>query len=153
MAMKKQAFISKLADESGLTRREANDVFNAFLRIVMSEVMKGEDVALRGFGTFRLQHHKGHAVSIGKKDTIDGYYVLKFRASETLNKQLRAMMEDGVSLDEFFGKSSKSDDIIDDDSLGADVESDIDSNTEEKEENKAPDESEHLTLSTAAAMA
>lgn len=145
MAMKKQAFISKLADESGLTRREANDVFNAFLRIVMSEVMKGEDVALRGFGTFRLQHHKGHAVSIGKKDTIDGYYVLKFRASETLNKQLRAMMEDGVSLDEFFGKSSKSDDIVDDDS--------IDSNTEAKEENEAPDESEHLTLSTAAAMA
>lgn len=94
-SMKKSAFISRLAAESGLTKAVANKVYKSFLNIIVSELMNGGSVSLTGFGVFTLAKHKGHEVSMNfeiastEKKVIDDYYILKFRASDTLKRKLR----------------------------------------------------------------
>ena len=88
----KRAFISKLADEKGLTVREAGDLYESFIDIILDEITKGNVVSLTGFGTFSLRFHKGHNICFATdKKKIDDYYVLKFTSSNTLNAKLRDM--------------------------------------------------------------
>lgn len=93
--MKKQTFISRLADEAGISKKEANELYQAFVRAIVGSVLTGESVSLRGFGTFQLKKHKGHTVSLlGNMTNISDYYGLRFTASETLNKQIRQELHD-----------------------------------------------------------
>lgn len=52
--MNKTQLIEKMANRSGLTKKDAQEALNAFIDIVTNTLKQGEDVALIGFGTFSV---------------------------------------------------------------------------------------------------
>jgi len=59
--MTKADIIRILADEVGLTRREAADVLAVVLDGVVAAIRDGEKVELRGFGSFRTRKRQARA--------------------------------------------------------------------------------------------
>lgn len=53
--MTKAEFVDKLAAKSGLTKKDAASVVDAFVDVVTDSLKKGEDVQFTGFGKFYVQ--------------------------------------------------------------------------------------------------
>ena len=53
--MTKAEFVDKLAAKSGLTKKDAAAVCDAFVEVVTESLKKGEDVQFTGFGKFYVQ--------------------------------------------------------------------------------------------------
>ncbi len=53
--MTKADFVDKLAAKSGLTKKDAAAVVDAFVEVVSESLKKGEDVQFTGFGKFYVQ--------------------------------------------------------------------------------------------------
>ena len=53
--MTKADFVDKLAAKSGLTKKDAAAVLDAFIDVVTEALKKGEDVQFTGFGKFYVQ--------------------------------------------------------------------------------------------------
>jgi DNA-binding protein HU-beta len=51
----KADFVDKLAAKSGLTKKDASGVLDAFVDVVTDSLKKGEDVQFTGFGKFYVQ--------------------------------------------------------------------------------------------------
>ncbi len=62
--MNKAALIAKMAEKSGLTKKEAEAAANAFTETVVEALKAGEKVQMVGFGTFEV---KERAARIGHK--------------------------------------------------------------------------------------
>ncbi|MCQ2606107.1 MAG: HU family DNA-binding protein [Bacteroidales bacterium] len=57
--MNKQELISKIAEESGLTKAASEKAVSAFVNAVSASLKKGESVQLIGFGTFSVSKRAG----------------------------------------------------------------------------------------------
>ena len=53
--MKKSDLIASVADKAGLTKKAAEAAVNAFTSSIEEALVKGEKVALMGFGTFEVR--------------------------------------------------------------------------------------------------
>ena len=53
--MTKADFVDKLAAKSGLTKKDAASMVDAFVEVVTDSLKKGEDVQFTGFGKFYVQ--------------------------------------------------------------------------------------------------
>ena len=53
--MKKSDLIASVADKAGLTKKTAEAAVNAFTSSIEEALIKGEKVALMGFGTFEVR--------------------------------------------------------------------------------------------------
>jgi DNA-binding protein HU-beta len=51
----KQEFVERVAQKSGLNRREASEAVDAFLDSITDALRGGEDVSFTGFGKFSVQ--------------------------------------------------------------------------------------------------
>ena len=76
--MVKADIVSALC-EKGYYKNQANDVVDEVLQIIRDALVRGEQVQLRGFGTFEVKTRKG---SDSKVPT--------FRASNSLKEDVRA---------------------------------------------------------------
>lgn len=83
----KREFISRVATRSEVPIRTVSEVYEAMLEELTQAVCRGEVVVLTGFGRFYRQAHKGHKVRFGQSE-VDDYFVLKFSASRSINRQL-----------------------------------------------------------------
>lgn len=54
--MKKSEMIEALAKETGLTKADVEKVFNGTFNLFKGELAKGNNVAVAGFGTFKISH-------------------------------------------------------------------------------------------------
>ena len=52
--MKKSEMIEALAKETGLTKADVEKVFNGTFNLFKDELAKGNNVAVAGFGTFKV---------------------------------------------------------------------------------------------------
>ena len=52
--MNKTELIAAIADKAGLTKKDAEEVVNAFTETVTQALKKGDKVQLVGFGTFEV---------------------------------------------------------------------------------------------------
>jgi integration host factor subunit beta len=59
--MTKAEIIKILADQVGLTRRQAAEVLSLVLDRVVDAIRRGEKVELRGFGSFRTRNRRARA--------------------------------------------------------------------------------------------
>lgn len=57
--MNKGELVQKLADETGLTQKQVDQMVTSMLESIKDEVAKGEKVTLTGFGTFQKRDRKG----------------------------------------------------------------------------------------------
>ncbi len=54
--MNKSEMISAVAQDSGLTKKDAEKVINSFVSVVTGALAKEDKVQMVGFGTFEVRH-------------------------------------------------------------------------------------------------
>ena len=90
--MTKADFIDKVADRSGLSKRDAASAVDAFLDLTTDCLKSGEAVSFTGFGKVSPQQRKarqGVNPRTGEKVTIAAARVPKFSAGTALKQAVK----------------------------------------------------------------
>ena len=85
--MNKVDLISSIAGISGLKKVEAEKALDAFMETVITELAKGEEIRLVGFGTFKVMHRaetEGRNMKTKEPMTIPARNVPKFKPGKQL---------------------------------------------------------------------
>ncbi len=87
--MTKEEFVAKLADAGDVTKRQADEMFSAFIGMITGSLRKGERVALPGLGVFSVVQKKartGRNPATGQAIKIPARKAVKFSASSALKQ-------------------------------------------------------------------
>ncbi len=90
--MNKTDLIEEIADEAKASKSEAQRFFEAFEKVVTSELKKGEDIQITGFGKFYVQKREareGINPQTKEKMTIPASKVPKFTAGNALKDSIK----------------------------------------------------------------
>lgn len=90
--MTKADFVDRLAAKSGLTKKDAAAVVDAFVEVVTEALQKGEDVQFTGFGKFYVQEREarqGINPQTKSKISIPASRVPKFSAGMALKSAVK----------------------------------------------------------------
>ncbi len=91
--MTKQDFVDKVAQKSGLNKRDAATAVDAFLDSITDALRSGETVSFTGFGKFSTQHRAArmgvNPRKPGEKVHIPAATVPKFSAGSSLKSAVR----------------------------------------------------------------
>ena len=88
--MNKTELVKIISEESGITRNEAKLALESLLENIKISLNKGERVSLVGFGSWSVylrEAREGRNPQTGKTIHIASKSVVKFKASEFLNKK------------------------------------------------------------------
>jgi DNA-binding protein HU-beta len=89
----KQEFVDRVADRSGLSRRDAAKAVDAVLDSITDALKRGEEVSFTGFGKFstqrRAERQGVNPRNPSQKVTIPAATVPKFSAGSTLKQSVR----------------------------------------------------------------
>jgi DNA-binding protein HU-beta len=89
--MTKEEFVAKLAQAGKVTKKQADDMFSAFVDMVAASIKKGDRVALPGLGVFSVVQKKartGRNPGTGQPIKIPARKAVKFSVSSTLKQGL-----------------------------------------------------------------
>ena len=89
--MTKEEFVAKLAQAGKVTKKQADDMFSAFVDMITASIKKGDRVALPGLGVFSVVQKKartGRNPGTGQPIKIPARKAVKFSASSTLKQGL-----------------------------------------------------------------
>jgi len=89
--MNKNELISKIAEKSDLSKKDAEKTVNSFVETVTESLTKGEKVQLVGFGTFEVRDRparKGHNPATGQEIQIAASRAPVFKAGKALKDSL-----------------------------------------------------------------
>lgn len=89
--MNKGELIEKVADMSGLTKKDADAAVNAFVDTIIGALKSDEKVAIAGFGTFDVSKRKareGRNPLTGEKIKIAASKSPKFKAGKSFKEEL-----------------------------------------------------------------
>lgn len=94
--MNKVELAEKVAEKIGVTKKQAEDMLNAFEEVVTSTLKQGGEVTLTGFGTFMAKKREArmgvNPQKPGEKIQIPAVIVPKFKAGKSLKDALKASM-------------------------------------------------------------
>ena len=85
--MNKTELIAAIAEQAGLSKKDAEAALNAFTDIVGKTLKKGDKVQLVGFGTFEISERAartGRNPQTGKSIKIKASKAPKFKAGKAL---------------------------------------------------------------------
>ena len=85
--MNKTELVAAIAEEAGLSKKDAEKALKAFTDIVAAELKKGEKIQLVGFGTFEVSERaarEGRNPQTGEAMTIEASKSPKFKAGNAL---------------------------------------------------------------------
>ena len=91
--MNKAELVRKMAEKSGLTKKEAEQALNAFMKSVEEALVEGDKVQLVGFGTFEVSERaarEGRNPRSGETMTIAACKAPKFKAGKALKDAINA---------------------------------------------------------------
>lgn len=74
-----------------LTRKKATSIVNSLFGIIVGSLEKGEQVVVRGFGSFRVKFKwagKGRNPRTGEKIIIESKRIAQFKVAPTLREKL-----------------------------------------------------------------
>ncbi len=89
--MNKSDLINKIADNSGLTKKDSEKAVSACLDSIQEALSNGGKLTLTGFGTFTVEkrkERKGRNPQTGDEITIPENRVVKFRAGKNLKDKV-----------------------------------------------------------------
>lgn len=98
--LNKSDIISKIAAKSGLTKRDSEEAFNAFLKVVEETVISGEGVSLYGIGDFEVKERAeriGENPQTKEKITIPTSKYPNFRISKAFKDKVKAKSKPNVA--------------------------------------------------------
>jgi DNA-binding protein HU-beta len=90
--MNKTELIEKIADEANGSKNEAQKFFDAFTNVVESELKKGNQVQITGFGKFYVQQRdarQGINPQTKQRISIPASKVPKFTAGNALKDSIK----------------------------------------------------------------
>ncbi|MFP4078322.1 MAG: HU family DNA-binding protein [Bacillota bacterium] len=90
--MNKTELVAKVADASGLTKKDAEAALSATLNAIQESLEKGDKVVLTGFGTFEVRERKprvGHNPRTGASISIPAQKSPAFKAGKVLKEAVR----------------------------------------------------------------
>ena len=91
--MTKQEFVERVAQRSGLGRREAGEAVDAVIESITEALRNREEVAFTGFGKFTTQHRAArqgvNPRNPSQKVQIPAAWVPKFSAGSSLKQAVR----------------------------------------------------------------
>lgn len=91
--MNKTELVAAFAERMELTKKDAEKALAVFTDIVTEELVKGEKVAITGFGTFEIANRaerEGRNPATGEPMTIAASKAPKFKAGKLLKDAVRA---------------------------------------------------------------
>jgi DNA-binding protein HU-beta len=95
--MNKAELITHIAEEVGVTKKQSEDMVEAFVKIVTETLQKGGEVTIAGFGAFMSKQRKGRTgvnpQNPTEKIQIPSVTVPKFKAGKGLKDALKAKKE------------------------------------------------------------
>jgi DNA-binding protein HU-beta len=86
--MSKAEFVQKLAEVKKITKKQADEIFSAFVGMIATSLQNGERVALPGLGVFSVADRKarlGRNPRTGEEIKIPARKAVKFSASSVLS--------------------------------------------------------------------
>jgi DNA-binding protein HU-beta len=91
--MNKAALIERIAAEASVSKKQADDMVEAFVKIVIGELKAGNEVTIAGFGTFmaKTRHARGgvNPQKPTERIQIPEVRVAKFKTGKTLKDALK----------------------------------------------------------------
>lgn len=92
--MNKAELAQVLAEKLNMSKKEAEDMLNTFVDVVIEQLKKGEEVVLTGFGAFSAKLRAARTGVNPQKPTekiqIPAVKVPKFKAGKALKDALKA---------------------------------------------------------------
>ena len=91
--MNKTELVAAMADQAGLSKKDAEKALKAFTDVVSKELKKGEKVQLVGFGTFEVSERAartGKNPQTGAEIKIAACKAPKFKAGKALKDAVNA---------------------------------------------------------------
>lgn len=91
--MNKQQLAQKIAERTGLTKKQMEEVLDTMTDIITDTIIGGEEVTLAGFGEFSARTRKGR-IGVNPQNpseaiTIPAVKVPKFKAGSRLKKSVK----------------------------------------------------------------
>jgi len=89
--MNKGELVSKIADDAGLSKAQANSALDSFTSAVTKALKSGDKVTLVGFGTFSVSKRNartGRNPQTGAAIKIKAKKVARFKAGKELSAKL-----------------------------------------------------------------
>jgi DNA-binding protein HU-beta len=91
--MNKAALIDRLATEANVTKKQATDMLESLVNIIIKELKAGNEVTITGFGTFLAKSRHARGGVNPQKPTeriqIPAVTVAKFKTGKTLKDALK----------------------------------------------------------------
>lgn len=91
--MNKAELAAKLSERVGITKKQAEDLLEAFVDITIQTLKGGGEIVLAGFGAFSARQRKGrigvHPRKPTEKITVPPVVVAKFKAGKNLKDALK----------------------------------------------------------------
>ena len=89
--MNKTELVTAMADQAGLTKKDAEAALKAFVDVITEGLKNGEKISLVGFGTFDVAERaarEGINPATGKKIQIAASKAPKFKAGKALKDEV-----------------------------------------------------------------
>ena len=89
--MNKTELVAAMAEQTNLSKKDAEAALKAFVDVVSEELMKGEKVQLVGFGTFEVSERaarEGRNPQTGETMEIKASKTPKFKAGKALKDMM-----------------------------------------------------------------
>jgi DNA-binding protein HU-beta len=89
--MTKKELVNAIAENAGLSMKDANESLNSFVGAFGAAMKKGERIQLPGMGTFKVTTRSARVVrnpQTGEKLNVPAKKVVKFKASPGLSSEL-----------------------------------------------------------------
>ena len=89
--MNKTELVAAMAEQTNLSKKDAEAALKAFIDVVSEELKKGEKVQLVGFGTFEVSERaarEGRNPQTGETMEIKAYKTPKFKAGKALKDMM-----------------------------------------------------------------
>ena len=91
--MNKAELVAAMAEQAGLSKKDAEKALKAFTDVVAEQLKKGDKIQLVGFGTFEVSERaarEGRNPQTGKTMKIEASKATKFKAGKALKDLVNA---------------------------------------------------------------
>jgi len=93
MALTKNDIADSICKNTDFPKQDCLRVVESFFKIIKSELIKGNDVTISGFGKWSVKKkvaRNGRNPQTGEKITIDARKVVTFRSAEKLRSEINS---------------------------------------------------------------
>lgn len=90
--MTKADIISEIADKTGIDKADVQSTVEAFFTVVKNNMAEGENIYVRGFGSFvnkRRAKKIGRNISKNEPIVINEHYIPSFKPSKTFVEKIK----------------------------------------------------------------